>query len=184
MDRVKKRTKKTNRKKNKLDRNLVYSIVLFGLVVGLSYLIFATDILEPKLDSVTASYISFNNSNTTDMLKIENIKKLSYKVGKSRFNTCSKEFNLDGQETNKYQIVLYPIGNDINNKYVNFLLTINKEKKVLDKLDNMKTTKDGGIIIYQGTILKENSIKIQMWIDNTPKSKFKNKSYEIKIESM
>ena len=47
----------------------------------------------------------------------------------------------------------------------------------------MKLTEDGGIIIYQGSLLKKNNFKLQMWIDNTYNEKINNISYEIKIKS-
>lgn len=184
MAKVQKKRKKTNKKrKQQQNKLLIYTILLCGLVVGISYVIFATNILEPKIDGVTASYISFNNSKSTDMLKIVNLSKLNDDVGKSNINTSKVSFNVAGAKDKEYQVVLYPIGNDINNKYVNILITINKEKKVLEKLDKMELTDDGGIIVYQGTMLKENNVKINMWIENTYKDKADNISYEIKIKS-
>ena len=180
---VQKKRKKVSKKKKQQTKSLLYTVLVCGLVAGISYVIFATNILEPKIDGVTASYISFNNSNSTDMLKIVNLLKLNEDIGKSSLNNSKVDFNVAGNEDKEYQVVLYPTGNDINNKYVNALLSINKEKKVLDKLSNMETTEDGGIIVYQGTLLKENKIKIQMWIDNTYKEKIDNISYEIKIKS-
>ena len=182
MAKVQKKKKKSTKKK-KQTKSLFYTILLCGLVAGISYVIFATNILEPKIDGVTASYISFNNSNSTDMLKIVNLSKLNEEVGKSSLNTSRADFTIAGKEDKEYQVVLYPTGNDIPNKYVYFFLTINKEKKVLDKLSKMDTTEDGRIIVYQGTLLKENNFKIQMWIDNTYKEKIDNISYEIKIKS-
>ena len=179
---VQKKKKKTT-KKNKQTKSLLNTILLCILVLGISYLIFETNILEPKIDGVTASYISFDNLNSTDMMKIKDLSKLSDEVGKSNLNTSKAEFDVAGKEDKEYQVVLYPTGNAINNKYVNVFLSINKEKKIQDKLYVMNTLEDGGIIVYQGTLLKENKIKILMWINNTYKGKINNISYEVKIKS-
>lgn len=170
-------------KKNKQTKSLLYTILLCMLVAGISYLIFATNVLEPRIDEITASYISFDNSNSTDILKITDLQKLNDEIGKSSLNNCKVEFNVDGTKNKEYQVVLYPTGNGINNKYVNIFLIINKNKKVLEKLNKMKLTEDDGIIIYQGSLLKKNNFKLQMWIDNTYNEKINNISYEIKIKS-
>lgn len=177
-----KKNKKSKQKKQQT-KNLFYTILLCVLVAGISYIIFATNILEPRIDGVTASYISFNNSNSTDMLKIVDLLKLSDEVGKSSLNQSKVTFKVDGKKNKDYQIVLYPTGNNINNKYVKVFLTINKEKKILEKLNNMKVIEDGGIIVYEGRLLEDNNFKLQMWVDNKYNKNIDNISYEIKIKS-
>ena len=90
--------KKKTTKKNKQTKSLLNTILLCILVLGISYLIFETNILEPKIDGVTASYISFDNLNSTDMMKIKDLSKLSDEVGKSNLNTSKAEFDVAGKE--------------------------------------------------------------------------------------
>ena len=117
------------------------------------------------------------------MLKIVDLLKLSDEVGKSSLNQSKVTFKVDGKKNKDYQIVLYPTGNNINNKYVKVFLTINKEKKILEKLNNMKVIEDGGIIVYEGRLLEDNNFKLQMWVDNKYNKNIDNISYEIKIKS-
>ena len=67
--------KNTKNKKSKIQNNKVKKssiallITVFLLVIGMFYLIEGTEFLLPEIDEATASYISFNNSNST-FLKI------------------------------------------------------------------------------------------------------------------
>ena len=72
--------KKKTTKKNKQTKSLLNTILLCTLVLGISYLIFETNILEPKIDGVTASYISFDNLNSTDMMKIKDLSKTRWVI--------------------------------------------------------------------------------------------------------
>ena len=58
------------RKKEKHIFSWILMIVLIIIVFCLSALIFNTDYLSPKIDELTTSYISFNNVESTDIIKI------------------------------------------------------------------------------------------------------------------
>jgi len=51
-----------------MKKKVITCIVLGIFVITLSYLIFKTNILEPKLNELTTSYISFNTENNSDIL--------------------------------------------------------------------------------------------------------------------
>ena len=70
------KNKKNQIRNNKIKKSSV-ALLIFVIVMTLSafYLISGTDLLLPSIDEATASYISFNNSKSTDMLKINNLKK-------------------------------------------------------------------------------------------------------------
>ena len=78
---AKKETK--NKKKTTLEvkiyKTAAISIVLLISAIFLSYFVITASSLKPEINEETANYISFNNSNTTDMMKISNLQKLSNK---------------------------------------------------------------------------------------------------------
>lgn len=177
---MKNKKKKNNRIKK---RSIVLLIFIVVLTISVFYLINETKLLIPKIDEATASYISFNNSNSTDMLKINNIKRMKHKIGKSFLNTYKETFNVSGTKNENFNIELYSIGNKIDKKYINYVLLKNNNIIEIGNLENKEETNNGGIILYQGKIINDNSYEIKMWIDEDYKEKPQNVSYEIKINS-
>ena len=177
---MKNKEKKNNRIKK---RSIVLLIFIVVLTISVFYLINETKLLIPKIDEATASYISFNNSNSTDMLKINNIKRMKHKIGKSFLNTYKETFNVFGTKNENFNIELYSIGNKIDKKYINYVLLKNNNIIEIGNLENKEETNNGGIILYQGKIINNNSYEIKMWIDEDYKEKPQNVSYEIKINS-
>ena len=177
---MKNKEKKNNRIKK---RSIVLLIFIVVLTISAFYLINGTKLLIPKIDEATASYISFNNSNSTDMLKINNIKRMKHKIGKSFLNTYKETFNVSGTKNENFNIELYSIGNKIDKKYINYVLLKNNNIIEIGNLENKEETNNGGIILYQGKIINDNSYEIKMWIDEDYKEKTHNVSYEIKINS-
>ena len=177
---MKNKEKKNNRIKK---RSIVLLIFIVVLTISVFYLINETKLLIPKIDEATASYISFNNSNSTDMLKINNIKRMKHKIGKSFLNTYKETFNVFGTKNENFNIELYSIGNKIDKKYINYVLLKNNNIIEIGNLENKEQTNNGGIILYQGKIINDNSYEIKMWIDEDYKEKPQNVSYEIKINS-
>ena len=177
------RKRKNNKKaKKQLYKNIVISSLLCFLVLCLSYIIFMTDYLQPRVDEITTSYISFNNRYTTDVMKISNVKKMSDKNGSSNLNNKYIEFTVQGKNASKYEIVIYPIGKKIDNTYVNFVFETSNEK-LINNLGSMPERKDGGRVIYQGEIKDNSKKKLRMWISKDYKDKANNTSFEIKIKS-
>ncbi|MBQ8534657.1 MAG: hypothetical protein IJ463_03115 [Bacilli bacterium] len=177
---MKNKEKKNNRIKK---RSIVLLIFIVVLTISAFYLINGTELLIPKIDEATASYISFNNSNSTDMLKINNIKRMKHNIGKSFLNTYKETFNVSGTKNENFNIELYSIGNKIDKKYINYVLLKNNKIIEIGNLENKEETNNGGIILYQGKIINDNSYEIKMWIDEDYKEKTQNVSYEIKINS-
>lgn len=159
------------------------ALLLVLLVIILTYIIFNTAWLRPKLNELSASYISLNNTNTTDMLKVTNLRRLSNEKGKSFRNKAYKEFQITGQQNSSYQIVLYHIGEKIDEAYVHYYLE-NEHQVIKDgiiKVDD--ATNDGGRVIYTGNIKDGKNWKLKMWIDKDYKGEVSNISYEIRIKN-
>ena len=178
------KNKKRKIQNNKIKKSSVALLVII-IVMTLSafYLINGTDLLIPKIDEATASYISFNNSNSTDMLKVTNLKKMKPEIGKSFLNTHSVTFDISGKKNEEFNIEVYSIGNKINKKYINYVLLKNNNIIEVGTLENKLENYNGGIILYQGKIIDDNSYEIKMWIDKEYNQKIDNVSYEIKINS-
>ena len=140
-----------------------------------------SNLLEPKINEVTASYISFNNQNTTDMLRINNIKRLSDEKGKSTINKKSVEFTISGEKNKEYDIIIYPLKNEIDKKYIMFSVE-DKKGITQNSLSSMPVSNDDGIIIVQGAIKESNKKILRMWISKEYKDKITNTSFEIKVK--
>ena len=157
-----------------MKKKVITCIVLGIFVITLSYLIFKTNILEPKLNELTTSYISFNTKNNSDILEIKNINKMSDTTAKSILNNSSLKLDITGTKNEEYNVVVYKNSN-IDDKYINCYIN----KKV--NLSEVETTKDGGKIIYTGKI--DNKTKVlKMWIDKSYKDKVNDNSFEIRIK--
>ena len=166
--------KKCKKRKNKIYlKRIITCTILSILLFVFTYIIINTNILEPEVNELTTSYISYIN-NKTDMLKINRIKKMPDKIGKSIFNNSYIEINVDGKKNKNYIIVLYK-HNNIENKYIKYYIN------EIETLDNKETTEDEGIIIYRGKI-DDNTKIIRMWIDKKYKDKVNDSLYEIKIK--
>ena len=183
-----KRNKKKLSKKKQLElqkqRKIIsYCLILCLLVFLLTYFIFYKDALKTSVDEVTASYISFNNSKTTDMLKISNLSKMKDKKGKSILNSSTKMFDVKGNTKEKYEIVVYALGNKADESFVKFALYDSNNNEINSGiLNDSETSVDGGKAIYQGTIKKHNKLKLNMWLSKKYHGNTKNISYEIKIK--
>ena len=115
----KRKSKRQQKQRKKIHNKIIQCTILSIFVLGFSYVIFQTDYLEPKINETTASYISFNNKNTTDMLKIQNIQKMSDQKGKSTLNSKFLKIDISGEESKEYEIVLYSIENKIEPEFIN-----------------------------------------------------------------
>ena len=181
--------KNNKRKRNPIQNNKIKKSSIFLLVIviilaaGMFYIIKDTDVLIPKIDEATASYISFNNSNSTDMIKITNLTKMKDSIGKSIINTHSQTFEVFGKKDEEYNIELYSIGNKIDNKYIKYIIIKNKNILEIGNLEEKEENNNGDIILYQDTIKDNNTYEIKMWIDKEFEKKIDNVSYEIKVNS-
>ena len=181
---MEKKDKNKKNKDNKIKkRNIFFLVFIIIMSLVALYLIKQTDILLPRVNEATASYISFNNFNTTDMLKITNIKKYSDEIGKSFINNNDTEIEIEGKENDEFLIELYSIGNKLNKKYINYILLENNKQIKAGRLSDCEEQNNGGLILYQGKIKKNTKYKIKLWIDNDYKNKVNNISYEVKIQS-
>ena len=177
MSRVKKRIKK---KKYKVI--LIFTLFIFVIVVFLSYLIFYTDFLKPKIDMLTYNYISFNNKEN-DLLMINNISKMSDNKGESNKNNSNITLNIDGKKNSKYKIVLYSYGNIIDYKYINLVLDKNNTRVLNNKLNTFNIDNDNGIVIYEDKIDDDNIINIKLWVSKDFNKNPNNTSFVVKIKS-
>jgi hypothetical protein len=174
---IKKRRKK---KKEHTLKKIAPCILLCLIVLVLAYVIFQTNILAPHINETTASYISFNNKNTTDMLKIKNIEKMSDERGKSVLNQKSVTIKVTGEKKKEYEILLYRNENIIKEKYIKYSLK-NKNIEMTNTLEKLPIRADGGMVLYQGMI-DNSSIILRMWVSNDYSKSVKENPFEIRIK--
>ena len=118
------------------------------------------------------------------MLKIKTIKKLSNNQGKSRFNTNYLEFVVSSSTNTNYEIIIYPLGNKIDDKYVYYYLTDSNNNKIdYNNLSSKEVTPDGGKIIYTNKINGKKKLILKMWVNNKYMGNVKNTAYKIKINA-
>ena len=161
---------------------LILTAFLVVMVFALTYFTVLSDELNPKINELTTSYISFNNNDTTDMIKITNLKKMSNSNGMSFKNKSAKKFKVTGEVGDRYRIILFHTGNDIDNGFVHYSLHVNGDVKENNVLSNVPTLEDGGIVIYDGVVNEDGECVLKMWIDNSYDKNIKNISYEVRIK--
>lgn len=173
---MKKRVKRT--RTIKVIKQSFICLILIFTIIGFNIYIFKNNLITPKLDELTTSYVSFYNQYSTDILKISNIEKMNDSKGKKLRKNL--EFTISGDKNIEYNVLLYSIQNKIPDKYVKILIQSNN-KEIVKTIDSFKKNEDGGIIIYSGKNKKE-KIKVKMWISEDYKEKINNTSFEIKIK--
>ena len=157
------------------------AIILVFIVVFLGYFIIKTDYLYTGINEATRKYISFNNTDATDILNISNITKTTSKHWRSILNQSSVLFKIEGDSNKEFDIVIYPINNTVEEKYIYYYLVLNN-KKITGNLSSVLTKEDGGKIIYHGTTNDSDTYRLNMWISDSYNEKGKNISYEVKIK--
>jgi len=172
---------KSKEDKKELNKYILIAIITSLLVIFVSIFIYRTDLLIPQVDELTVSYISFNNKNTTDMLRMTDIKKMSDNIGQSIINNKYVSFEVTGDSNSKYDIIVDSVSNEIPGKYIKYSLVVGKNGYV-NTLDKLEKTDDLGMILYSDYIKKNNKITVRMWIDKSYKGKISNNAFEIKIK--
>lgn len=173
---MKKRVKRT--RTIKVIKQSIICFILLLTILGFNIYIYKNNLITPKLDELTTSYVSFYNQYSTDILKITNLEKMTDTKGKKLRKTL--EFTISGDKKIGYNILLYPIQNNIPDEYIKILIQSNN-KEVVKTIDSFKKNENGGFIIYSGNNIKE-KIKVKMWVSEKYKEKVNNTSFEIRIK--
>jgi len=174
MSKKKKKKQKTESKYQK-----VICLFLIALIISFAYIIKELKNKEPQLNEFTTNYISFNNSKATDRLTISNLKNMSERIGKSKWNESRLSIPISGEENQPYEIVIYPINKETKDEYIEIYIQ-HKKENIRKKLSDLESYTNGGKILYQGKV-DHSSVVVNMWISNKYKTKDDNNSFEIKI---
>jgi hypothetical protein len=175
-----KRRKKVTKKK--VYQTAMITVALILIVLAFSYWLNTTEWYQPKINELSASYISLNNNNTTDMLKITNLHKLSTRKGKKNSNPCKQNIEITGDSNQTYQIVLYHLGYILEDQYVYYQLTSDEATEITGNLSNAEDSYDGGKIIFEGNLKDGKNWKLKMWVNKKYPGEVKNIAYEIRIK--
>ena len=171
---MKKKNKKAT-KKQIVKHSIICMISVF-LIIILNVIILKNDLFTPKINEITTSYVTLYNQDTTDMLKITNIEKMSDEKGKSKFNKKGISFTITDENKEEYITTIYEIQNDIPKEYIKIM--INDKISTLDKFEKAE---DGGINLYTGKS-KDKKMKIKMWVSDKYKKRINDTSFEIRIK--
>ena len=160
------------------------AFILVIFVVAIGYGILHSEWLKPRINELSASYISLNNTETTDILKITNLKKQTDQRGKSFRNKSMKKFQMTGERNTIYQIVLYHIGEEIEEEYVKYYLTNEMGIELEGVLNQQEETSDGGRVLFTGTMKDGQNWSLKIWVDKEYDKNINNVSYEIRIKQV
>ena len=166
--------------KRHIFKHLVICMTTIFLIIIFNIIVIKNNLITPKVDELTTSYVSLYNQDTTDMLKITNIEKLSDEKGKSKYNKKFISFTITSDNKDEYEVILYEIQNDIPEKYIKIEIEGNKENKI-STLDKYEKKEDGGRKIYIGKTGNK-KIKIKMWVSEKYKKKINDTSFEIRVK--
>ena len=103
------------------------------------------------------------------------------KKGRTNKNKSSLNLNITGKKNKRYTIVLYDQLDKNDEKFIKVYIK-HKNKEIESNLKDLKSSKDGGKILYQGKV-DNNNIILRMWISKSCSKKIKNNSFEVKIKS-
>lgn len=188
----KKTTKKYSKKvqkKKELQRKIVASSIcvclLFLMIVGLGVALINSSLISEQINATTASYITFKNVFEEDDMTIFNLRRLSDNRGKRVTDDAFLEFDVKGDSGTKFDIIIVPINNSIDYKYIKFYLTDSYDNVILtDRLSNV-SDKMLEMKLYSGKIEKnkeENKFKLRLWIDKEYKDEIVSSSFEVKLK--
>ena len=105
---------------------------------------------------------------------------MSDDIGKSIVNTKYSELKVSGEDNSNYQVVIYPVINDIDLNYIKYSITIDNNT-YSDTLGNMPMSSDEGIIVYNSKVTESQNITIRMWVSKDYDGEVENNSFKIKI---
>ena len=186
---AKKKSKKQLRIEKKQRRKVILSslrVIILLLLIGFSsYFLVSKFILSSNINKETANFISFRNAFDGTQLIFDEVKVLSDKEGKSNKNKSVVEFDIDSDnvEGNSFDVVIIPINNKIDLKYIKYYLVDSNNKEVGFGNLYIAESIDNGIIVHSGVVNnKKDHYKLKLWISDDYKGKDNiGNSYEVKI---
>ena len=191
MGKKKKRKKMTKKQRMKLElrRKIIASsvgiCVLFVLIIGLGFMLVNTSLINDKINATTASYITFKNAFENNDMIISNLRRTSDSRGMRLNDESLLEFDVKGKKNTKFDILIVPVNNTVDYKYINFYLTDSNDNVVaFDKLSDVS----GDMLelkIYSDIISsnkKSNAFKLRLWIDKEYEEDEWMSSFEVKLK--
>ena len=153
---------------------------LVVLVFGVSYAVWSNSITGTKINTLTSGYLSFNyTENDSSVINIDKALPISDEVGKKISNsneyflfTVSNNFG----ESINYEILLEPLVNNLDNKYIKIYLTDKNDvplkgyDKIVPTVDQFQVNSSGMISIYNGVLKDKNdsqTFKLRIWISDS-----------------
>ena len=170
--------------KKNYTRDILFSFIglatLVVLVFGVSYAVWSNSITGTKINTLTSGYLSFNYTESdSSVINIDKALPVSDEVGKKISNsneyflfTVSNNF----EESINYEILLEPLVNNLDNKYIKIYLTDKNDvplegyDKTVPTVDQFQVNSSGMISIYNGVLKDKNdsqTFKLRIWISDS-----------------
>ena len=144
-----------------------------------------TSLINDKINATTASYITFKNAFENNDMIISNLRRTSDSRGMRLNDESLLEFDVKGKKNTKFDILIVPVNNTVDYKYINFYLTDSNDNIVaFDKLSDVS----GDMLelkIYSDIISsnkKNNAFKLRLWIDKEYEEDEWMSSFEVKLK--
>ena len=191
MSKKKKKKKLTKKQRMKLElrRKIIASslgiCILFVLIIGFGFILINTSLISDRINSTTASYITFKNVFENNDMIISDLRKLSDSRGMRLDDGAFLEIDVKGKKDTKFDILMVPINNNVDYKYINFYLTDSNDNVIVsDKLSNV-SDEMLELKLYSGIISSEkedNIFKLRLWIDKDYEENNLVSSFEVKLK--
>lgn len=181
------------REKENYTKEIITSIlgvlILLVLIFGTSYAVSVKE-SDVKINTLTMGYLSFNftegNSNTIDVV---NALKISDKEGINSSNYYEFSISNDYDKSINYEILLEPIINELDGKYIKLYLT-DEQNRPIENLDSVLTLSelndselDSNKILYKEELKAKTSKKfrLRIWLSDEYKTN-NNVSFSVKVD--
>lgn len=165
-------------------------LILLVLIFGTSYAVSVKE-SDVKINTLTMGYLSFNftegNNNTIDIV---NVLGISDSEGINSSNYYEFSVSNDYDKSINYEILLEPIINELDGKYIKFYLT-DDDNKVIKGFENRSVTLseladseiDSNKVLYKDELKAKTSKKfrLRVWLSNEYESN-NNVSFSFKAD--
>lgn len=166
-------------------------LILLVLIFGTSYAVTVSD-GEDKINTLTLGYLSFNfTEDNNNMIKMDNISPISDNVGIKNSKYYEFKVSNDYDKDINYEVLLEPIINDIDGKYIKLYLTDENDKVVKEfengaiTFSNLSDSKlDGNKVLYSGVLKAKTNktYRLRVWVSDSYDADLENLGISFKVD--
>lgn len=166
-------------------------LILLVLILGTSYAVTVSD-GEDKINTLTLGYLSFNfTEDNNNVIKMDNISPISDSTGIKNNKYYEFRVSNDYDKNINYEVLLEPIINDIDGKYIKLYLTDENDREIkgfekgaitFSSLIDSKL--DGNKVLNSGVLeAKTNkTYRLRVWVSDSYVESLGNLSISFKVD--